>query len=266
MSRDFEKNPETAGPLFLTTDSWNSSEILPPLSLHEIIYYGYVYTPSTIRIALIEALNCLNTFPGPNLEFRRQHSEGWLGWWIEELSHYDQPDYYLMKTYNILDFDSIHENLIEKRIDDFRGRRIPTIWFVAGLEGHEGSRFAIEHVLRSNKIAPYIIFENETYMKGKERKNFFLPLELRLSMYSHYFRKRDNRVILSTNWYSSMPNKQQSEMYEYLFNQLHGYICLANADDPQDVLHSKMQRSQFFPTELLIPHLDVPSTTERVRI
>lgn len=253
---------------FLNFTDWNPEKYLPELAPWSLEQRGIVYSPSVVVNALRKAYELLVNYPGPNQEFRRQYAQPWLGWWIDELEGYDDPDFPFMKTYNIVHFDNIAHELERRDIFYYSENHMPfpAVWFVAELAGHEGSRFAAEFVMRQKIISPIIVFEQEEYLKGKERGKFFLPLALRLSMYSHFFRKRGNRVLLSINPYSMMPDKKINELYDYIFTKLHAFICLPNKDDPLDAYEGKIQRSVFLPRQLEIPHLDVPSTTERVRV
>lgn len=256
---------------FLSREDWRSDIFLPPIDINVMLAEGFVYSPNTVINALERANYCLTTFPGPHLEERKMYAEKWLGWWIEELKEdYSNsfPGFPFVKTFNVLNFGSLSDELEKRTLKDYidGNSLIPAVWFVAGLEGHEGHRYAIDAILRLNHILPIIVFEQEVYMKGKKRDKFFLPEELRLSMYSHYFRKRGNKVILTLNPYSSAPVKQMNEIYEWIFNKLHALVCLPNKNDPDGTFQGKLERSVFFPIEWAIPFLDVPSTTERVRV
>ncbi len=285
---EVKKYEASAPKQFFTVEDWLYPGLLPELPYNDLLS-GIVYTPSTIVNALKYAQHFLENVPGPNLDFRREHTNNWLGWWIKELSKYCGLNYSYMKTYNVIDpvhLSDIFEQSFKR--DDLIGfhfesdhilsvidngyaneQHIVALWFVAGLEGHEGHRYAIDFVLNSCKKKgwlPVIMFEDPEFIQRKERLGEFLPIELRISMMSHYLRMGENKGIITINPERSVPEDSLDEYYRELFKTMKGSICFTNRSDRDGVYSSKFFRGDFSSPDTLIPNLDCPSTTDRVRI
>ncbi len=273
---------------YFTHEDWISPKLLPPLSYEDLLS-GIVYSPSTVIHALCVARDFLSNTPGCNREFRREHSESWLGPWIDELSTYDSPNYPFMKTFNVIDpirlsdilymsgqkEDGVAVRVLKDHLERIVGRgylreqHIGALWFVAGLEGNECHRGAMDFVLENcvkHNWLPIIMFEDPTFIARKDRLDEFLPLPLRMSMWSHYCRKRQNKALITINPESCVPKKFLDEFYESLFRTMHGRLCFSNKYNYDPTFVSKFFRGDFSFTDLQIPHFDGPSTTDRVRI
>ncbi len=254
---------------YLNYSHWLSHSELPYFDFQVAFEQSIVYSPGVIIEALKVAKDCLDNYPGENIEQRRATSEGWLGWWIEELARCTDNGFAFMKTYNVNEFNKLGEEFLKSNqlVDFLNGKPIPAVWFVAGLEGHEGHRYALDSILSKKRIIPVIVIEREEYLLRKDRKYPFLPLELRVSMYSHYLRRRGNRGIILCNPYSTFVSDQYlDDIYIDLMERLHAIVCLPNANDPEGTFNGKIKRSVFLNSDWVIPYLDVPSTTQRVRI
>lgn len=213
------------------------------LSWQEILERG----EPIVKVSLIDFLTRANNFLtqelGPNLERRRRLAPDWLGFWILDLK-YSRKD---QRPALLLPLD---------RIRRYQDPDFPTgVLFAGALEGHQGHREAVNWMLRF--VRPIILFEQDDYVATKERKAPFLPLEVRLSMWSYYH----PNLILSV-----MPKREpgvpENEHYQSIFETIGADYCFATEDDSHVEEKRKRGKSAYF---TLIPYVDTESTTLRVQ-
>lgn len=183
--------------------------------------------------------------PGPNRETRATFAPDWIGWWIDHLSKVGNHN---TENATLVPFNSIKLNIRDSS---------PTgVLFVGSGEGHGGHRAAIDWMRLF--VKPTMLFEqNESEWLQKKGRVPFLPLEVRLSMWSYY---RPDLVI------SVLPKKDkvivESDHYQNLFDETGADYCFTTEGDP----NQEEKRARGKPASFtLIPYLDVPSTTFRVQ-
>jgi len=168
-----------------------------------------------------------------------------------------------MKSFNIIDPIKLSEMMANSK------NHIPAIWFVAGLEGNIAHRNSMDYVLRisrENRWLPIIMFEDPGYISRKDRKEEFLPLSLRMSMWSLYCMKRGNIGIITLNPQRVVPVRFVDDFYESLFKSIGGRVCFSNSFDTPSVHLSRFFRGDYFDDRMLIPYTDTLSTTDLVRV
>lgn len=211
----------------------------------EMVEKNQVIDPVTLRSCLQEAFIYLTTEPGPNLERRKQLAPTWLGWWIRHLKNKTE-------TSNVATIASLETIpvILGKDLQKPSG-----VLFVGGGEGHGGHRWAVNWMMRF--VKPVLLFEQENYFKDKERGEQFLPLEVRLSMWSYY----ESNMIISV-----LPQRDEeislTDHYQPIFDKTGADYCFAAEGDPYGgEKRSRGKQARF----TLIPYLPVPSTTDRVQ-
>lgn len=252
----------------LTIEDWQPEIFLPPLTCDEILTEGRIFSPEAMVKGLERAYYCLTHVPGPHLETRKTFADGWINWWIEEFRSYSPTGYPFVINHNIHSFDKL-SGLITRtpwEIILASGNRMPYIWDIAGLEGHEGSREAVDEVLAKDLIQPILVFEQDNFFMHKVRKKPYLPLVLRLSMWSTYIARRGNHALLTVNPYVMNDKENFDVIYEDLSRELGVFGSIANDETDTGLLSSRIVRSLLFSHDFNIYQLDTPSTTERVRV
>lgn len=204
--------------------------------------------PEHLTLALSRAKEFLITEPGPNLLRRRHFAPIWLDFWGKLSQQFcnqrteSRPGF--TRSGNLWPFGKIRD-CVEGEVSG--------ALFVAGAEGHYGHVYAAQFM--GMWVTPVWAFEQDSYFATKERRNPFLPLELRLSMWEHFgidyltvSPERDSDVDLNTH-------------YARLFQKLGVTYCFATEGDPD--LVEKIDRGAISPFRI-IPRVSVPSTTVQV--
>ena len=125
----------------------------------------------------------------------------------------------------------------------------------AGGEGHPGHRHAVDWMAKYVRVK-ILLLDKDEYLEGKKRGGPFLPLEVRLSMWSHHY-----GVDILSVMSSKQSTSSQAEHYGEIFALIGADYCFVTEEDPNaDEKRSRGRRASF----TLIPRLDVPSTTDMV--
>lgn len=186
------------------------------------------------------ALENLKTYPGPNLQYRRDHGGDWIGWWINFLEN-DTPQGQMVP------FDKIRNILVES--EEYG------VLFAGGLEGHGGHRFAVDHILKY--VRPILLLERNKYVEQKARGGPYLDLRARISMWVLY----NPKVIVSV--LPEMPDgADPSVNYKNLFDQTGADYCFASLSDPNFWEKVARGKSAFFTA---IPNVNIQHTTYMVK-
>lgn len=234
--------------------SFESDLPLPDITWQEMVEHQKVFAPWLAKKALIQAKNKLMSEHGPHLDQRRELAPKWLDPWINDILGQGQTcGSQLVSSTKIMPIDKIKKYLIKTG-----SWRNSSVLNVAGAEGHPGHRYAADYMVERG-FFPIWVFEQDSYFhEYKVRKEPFLSLELRLSMWSHYFNDCILTVAPECDSGASLNNH-----YQTLFNQTGARYSLAYLGDPN--LPQKINRGEFRP-DLIIPVLpDVQRTTNRVR-
>jgi hypothetical protein len=218
-------------------------ELVKGSSWQEILESGEPIDRKTLSEFLIRANEFLTTEPGPHLAQRREHSTDWLTWWIEyiKVARIDRRAALLLPI-----------NRIRRYVDP----DTPSgVLFAGGLEGHSGHLWAVNWMLSFTK--PILLFEQDEYLAGKDRQTPFLPLAVRISMWSHY--KPDLIISVLPQRNPALP---ESDHYKTLFDATGADYCFVTEGDPnQEEKRARGKDANF----TLIPNLFTPRTTERVQ-
>jgi len=219
------------------------SELIKSYSWQEILESGEPIDRKTLSEFLIRANHFLTTEPGPHLTQRREYSTDWLKWWVAyiKVAGTDKRPALLLPV---------------NRIRSYVDPDTPSgVLFAGGLEGHPGHLWAVKWMLFF--VKPVLLFEQDEYLAGKDRQAPFLPLEVRLSMWSHYSPDLTISVVPQRN-----PAVTESGHYKSLFDATGADYCFVTDGDP--FAEQKMARGK--PASFtLIPNLLTPRTTERVQ-
>ncbi|MBI2066000.1 hypothetical protein HYT60_00640 [Candidatus Woesebacteria bacterium] len=218
-------------------------ELIKSYGWQEILESGEPIDRKTLSEFLIRANEFLTTEPGPHLAQRREYSTDWLKWWIEyiKVAGTDRRPALLLPI-----------NRIRRSVDPGNPSGV---LFAGGLEGHRGHRWAVDRML--SFVKPILLFEQDEYLAGKERQASFLPLEVRLSMWSHYRPDLMISVLPQRN-----PAVTESEHYKALFEATGADYCFAT--DGDQFAEQKMARGK--PASFtLIPYINTEPTTFRVQ-
>ncbi len=226
---------------------------LPEIDWHEMLTQQVVFSPDLTRNALILAKHELMSKSGPNLERRKELSPKWFDPWINDIFSKEQTcGSPLVSSAKIMLLDEINDYLRETGKWYNSG-----ILNVAGAEGHPGHRHAASYMIEKG-FFPIWVFEQESYLERyKVRGGSYLSLELRLSMWSHYF---DNCILTVAP--ERDPDMSVKDHYQKIFDQAGARYSLAYFSDPY--WDEKINRGEFRP-DLIIPVLpEVQRTTNRV--
>ena len=210
----------------------------------DILLSGQSIDRITLREFLFLAKRFLILEPGPNLETRQKEAENWLGWWVRYLSS-GQISKGILKPASLVPF---------KDVAKIVSRDTAGVLFVAGLEGHRGHRWAVEWMLGFVN-RPVILFEQDEFFAEKARKGPFLPLEVRLSMWSYY----NPNLIISVSPLRN-PSVPESDHYQNLFTKTSADFCFAEAKDPNQAEKRARGKSEWFTQ---IPTRPILRTTRR---
>lgn len=196
---------------------------------------------STLVEYLRQALENLKTVPGPNLNFRIEHADDWIGWWVRFLGN--KKD---INRGSLIPFEEIKDHLVE-------GNKYGVL-FAGGLEGHDGHRFAATWM--GYFVSPVLLLERDWYVESKSRGGAYLDLRARISMWSHFNPK---------GLVSVLPEKlvgvDDDTHYKSLFDQTGADYCFASESDP--FCRQKIARGKAAPF-LLIPPINLQRTTDEV--
>lgn len=220
-----------------------NTEIISNYKWQDMLEENRPVKPLALKYFLGQAERFVTTEPGPNLQVRRDSAPDWLGWWnmFLEFAETEKNKRAILAPLNRV-------NLAVE--DNSAG-----VLFVGGAEGHGGHRMAVDWV--SSYVKPILLFEQDGYLKVKEREKPFLPLGVRFSMWSYY---NPDLVI------SVIPKKEQGmsdkEHYQEVFNKTGAEYCFATEGDPNQGEKRRRGKQAYF---TLVPYLDVPSTSLRVK-
>lgn len=197
------------------------------------------------RATLIEylggALEYLKTVPGPNLQYRKDNADGWIGWWINFLGKDQTPG-------QLVPFENIKEVLSRDKTSG--------VLFGGKSEGHNGHRFAVNWIA-DHVDQPILLLEREWYAEADTRGGRFIDLRAGISMWTYY----NPRIIVSV-----MPQKDTEVVaevhYQKLFDQTGADHCFASNHDRY--WKQKVSRGKSTPF-LLIPSVFVESTSGQVK-
>jgi len=248
-----------AKPEFLS----RSHDVVSSATWQEMLGSGKPFNAAILREYLLDSYLHLITEPGPNLDKRRELelSDSWLWFWVDYLEafehHQDFNHAHLVSFEKLAEAIKIEkENATVIKVPEDGGGASSGVLFVGGLEGHEGHRLAVDWMLRHVNV-PVVLFEQDEYFNIKERKKPFLPLQVRLSMWSYY-----NRNLFM----SVLPLKEEGvserRHYQNLFDRIDADFCFATSGDPHEEEKRGRGKEAYF---TLIPYRNVPRTTLRVQ-
>ena len=246
-------------------------DLLPEgMNWQEMLVQGKVYSPTVVSAAIAKAWEFLRSQPGPHQSERAYLAERWFGSWHRIFRFPGQVNGFggnYVSSAKVLPFDRVY-----KAPDVEKAR----ILFMGGGAGHEGHQHLVReaaNTLRTSWLGgPVVVcLEPDSYFTRPEvikpRKGRFLPLELIVSMWSHY--PWSDLVTVS-------PDKPAGEgmgaFYERIFEELvggpdRGY-CLAQAEDENREAKIRRGRGATLASgaysPLVISHLPVARTSFRV--
>lgn len=209
----------------------------------EILETGEPVDRKSLLEFLISANEFLTTEPGPHLNERREYSRDWLRWWTDYIKalKFDQRPALLLPIGHI------------RRYNDQDKRT--GVLFAGGMEGHRGHRNAVDTML--SFVKPILLFEQDEYLASKERKAPFLPLNVRLSMWSLYSPDLIISVLSKRD-----PGVSEKDHYQAIFDLTGADYCFATEGDPnQEEKRTRGKPARF----TLIPFTPTVPTTFRVQ-
>jgi len=229
------------------------SEALPKVTWEEMVESQLVISPLNVYMALKEAENLLTTHPGPNLERRQRLAPRWFGYWKQLLEkRLTSNDVELIGSDDkLIGFEYLASFLQRKYANKDTG-----ITFNAGAEGHEGHLHAAKYMANNVPIAIWAL-EQAEYMKQKERKAHFLPLELRLSMW-FYEPSVSHLAVLPKD----PLGKYDNDHYNGLFIRSGAKYFFVHEKDPH--LKEKLKRGGQDLSLTILQDSELLSTTEMV--
>lgn len=207
--------------------------------IDKMLSEGKIQDKADLTEYLGGALSHLKTYPGPNLQYRRDHADDWIGWWVNFL---DSP----RRAGKLIPFDKIKESLTPGTEHG--------VLFSGGLEGHGGHRFAVDWMLKS--VRPILLLERDGYVREKERGGPYLDLRARASMWTLY----NPRITVSV--LPEIPKGvNPSVYYQDLFDQTGADYCFASESDPNYAEKIARGKAALFTS---IPALKIQHTTHKV--
>ncbi len=213
------------------------------LGWRKILEIGEPVDRKSLQDFLTSANEFLTREPGPHLAERREYSIDWLRWWSEfiKAQRTDQRPGLLLPIEHIRRY---------KDPDIITG-----VLFAGGMEGHRGHRHAVNWML--SFVRPVLLLEQDEYLASKERKAPFLPLNIRLSMWSFYSPDLIISVLPKRN-----PEVSEKDHYQTIFDATGAEYCFATEGDP----NQEEKRVRGKPaTFTLIPYAPAAPTTFRVQ-
>jgi hypothetical protein len=240
---------------YLTAHDWGAENALPNVFSYEgLLEYELALSPRVLIDSLRKAQDFLETTPGPNQDVRSRLAETWLGYWIDFLTplrdnYLPQEDY--VNTAKVKAYD----RLVTRPLlgTSFGGL------FVAGLEGHEGHRFAVNRIQELGEqwaFSPILVFEQDEYFDRYKDRKPFLPLEVRLSLWQYYL----DRGYVTVSPFPSV-EVPLNEHYANLAKSLNLAYCFSDEEDPNvldKVRRGYMKDLRF---KAVLPHLRTVSTS-----
>ena len=219
------------------------SDLLKGTTWRDILESGEPIDRPTLEAFLSQANDFLTQEPGPNLERRRELSREWLGQWILTLK-YSRKD---QRPALLLPLEYVRR---------YAEAEVPAgVLFAGGLEGHRGHCQAVDWMF--SFVRPIILFEQDTYLTSKKRKAPFLPLGVRLSMWSYY-----NPSLIISVIPEKDPKDPENQHYRAIFNSTQADYCFATEGDPnQEEKRARGKPARF----TLIPFIETETTTLRVQ-
>lgn len=247
--------PETR---YFTQNDW-TSEHLPDVTWERMLDEHIVLSPSVLINVLGDAAKFLSTADGPHLLQRKEFVPSWFNFWhelllpqaqiAEGLTNYPFVGHLGVRTVGRV-ADYVKKRSGESGVQNMGGGE--------GTEGHLASYTYMRKVLGEPSTVVWAFEQDSYFARHKERRLPFLPLPVRLSM----------AVCLGVDVVTVYPEAPDSpdanvlnNHYLRLFRMLGVGYSFADELDPY--VDTKSQRGRTDrPT--IIPHLDVPSTRERV--
>ena len=209
----------------------------------EILETGEPVDRKSLLDFLTGAKEFLISEPGPHLAERQAFSYDWLRWWTAYINNKkaDQRPALLLPLAHIRRYKD----------PDIRCG----VLFAGGMEGHRGHRNAINWML--SFVEPIILLEQDEYLASKERKAPFLPLNVRLSMWSFYSPHLIISALPKRN-----PEVSEKDHYQAIFNATQAEYCFAAEGDPNREEKRARGKAAGF---TLIPYTPTAPTTFRVQ-
>lgn len=243
---------EQIGSEYLSQKNWESPYLDGMPKWQELIDQQSVYSPRQLVLILQDARRFLSTEPGEHLRDRQKYSQEWLGWWIE---YFERNTTWRMNEVvsnnAVSSIDNVRQKLLFADLRNDSG-----LLTGAGMEGTPGHLSAIDHMAK-NVRGVVIGLEQDSYMLGKPRKYPLLNLAVRLSMWAQHPK---------VNVVTVLPEKSggvETSLHYLEINQKMGTrYSFGSADDPY--LSEKIRRGDKADF-LVIPNLDSPRTSDRVR-
>ena len=146
-----------------------------------------------------------------------------------------EDDGRFIESHRLADLDSI-ANKVEEAHQE--GRESGIVLFGGG-EGHDGHRWAVDWMFRHLRYpgVSILLLEQDWYMATKEREETFLPLNVRLSMWSLYHRLDLVGVLPVVE-----EGVDANDHYERIIQDLGVDYSFATENDPN--LWSKIRRGR----------------------
>jgi len=231
------------------------SDVLPQITWQKMLDNKLVIAPQIVLSALTEAEQLLVTHPGPNLERRKILAPEWFGYWknLLEAKPHDFGSELVTSGNKLVKFEELSELLRAK----YKDERTDML-FVAGAEGHKGHVFAAKYMAN---VVPVTVwgFEQPGYMQRKTRGAPFLSLPLRLSMW-FYEQSLTHLTVLPQN-HVGLPD---NDHYNKLFVQSDVKYFFVQERDPH--LDEKLTRGgQDLNERVISQDFSLLSTTEAVQ-
>jgi len=242
-----------------------------PGSFNEVGIDEFLLDPTLIDfqqlLVLLQTANdVIFDTPGPHQNQRQKLVGGWLWYWQELVKSVEIQSYHPNSFYQRLPNKkaqlsrAVPFELLKTEIDRFSW--ITGVLFVAGAEGHEGHRFAVEYMSQQAQVSPILIFEpdNNFQALNKARGLPLIPLPYRLAMWS-YFSDIFRMTVCPTYPDDLVLPGGLDSFYQKVFNDTGALRCFAHQLDPHR--ETKIRRGEYQPTNI-IPDYPAEPTTSRV--
>lgn len=159
------------------------------------------------------------------LKWRQQFTQQWLGWWRKYLGGMNA-----VAKGALLPIEAVEGYLVENEFNHAGAL------FAAGCEGTMAHRKAVDYIVKN--VTPLVLgFERDEYMRGKPRKEPFLPLQIRLYMWQHYLQGGVLTVLPER-----LAEVSVHDHYLHLFQLTGARFSFATLGDPH--LYEKIGRGE----------------------
>jgi len=242
-----------------------------PDSFNEVGIDEFLLDPTLIDfqqlLVLLQTANdVIFDTPGSHQNQRQKLVGGWLRYWqklvksVEIQSHHPNSFYRQLPNKEAQLSRVVPFELLKTEVDQF-SRRVGVL-FVAGAEGHEGHRSAVEYMRQQARVAPILIFEpdNNFQTLNKVRGLPLIPLPYRLAMWS-YFPDIFKVTVCPTYPDSLMIPEDLDKFYQQVFVDTGAHRCFAHQLDSHR--ETKIRRGEYQSTNI-IPDYPTEPTTSRV--